>query len=61
VAMAVTTVAVSVIVMRGTGGRSLTGRTVVVGSVGVIVRMRMHRRQLYSTCLPCRNEVNLRA
>jgi hypothetical protein len=61
VAMAVTTMAVSVIVLRGTGGRSLTGRTVVSVGVGVIVGMRMHRRQLYSTCLRCRNEVYLRA
>ena len=61
VAMAVTTVAVSVIVMRGTEGRSLTGRTVVSVGVGLIVGMRMHRRQLYSTCLRCRNEVYLRA
>jgi hypothetical protein len=61
VAMAVPTMAVSVIVMRSSGGRCLTGRTVVSMVVGVIVRLRMHRRQLYSTCLPCRNEVYLRA
>ena len=59
--MAVTTMAMRVTVIRSTGGRCLTGRTVVSMVVGVIVRMRMHRRQLYSTCLPCRNEVYLRA
>ena len=61
VVMAVTTMAMSVTAMRATGGRSWTGRTIVIVGVGVIVRMRMHRRQLYSTCLRCRNEVDLRA
>ena len=61
VAMAVPTMAVSVIVMRSSGGRCLTGRTIVSVIMDVIVRVRMHRCQLYSTCLRCRNEVYLRA
>jgi hypothetical protein len=61
VAVAVTTVAMRVTVIRSTGGRCLTGRTIVSVIMDVIVRVRMHRCQLYSTCLRCRNEVYLRA